>query len=139
MRHPPANNQRAVALFLQLGHHDASIKRLIAAYRDRAAAIAEGLRSYLPEVDFRVPTGGSALWVEGPAGVSMDAVAAAAAPEGLLFDPGSVFFDHPVPPENFLRLGYSAIPLDRIDPGVKLLARLIRAEQHGPRRHAGVG
>ena len=139
VRHPPANNQRAVALFLQLGHHDASIKRLIAAYRDRAAAIAEGLRTYLPEVDFRVPTGGSALWVEGPAGVSMDAVAAAAAPQGLLFDPGAVFFDHPVPPENFLRLGYSAIPLDRIDPGVKLLARLIRAEQHSPRHHADVG
>ncbi|MFE0758099.1 PLP-dependent aminotransferase family protein [Inquilinus sp. NPDC058860] len=137
-RHPPANNQRAVALFLQLGHHDAAIKRLIAAYRERAAAIGEGLRTYLPEFDFRLPAGGSALWAEGPADVSMNAVAAAAAPQGLLFDPGAVFFDRPVPPENVVRLGYSAIPLDRIEPGIQLMARLVRAARHGTRQ-AGVG
>jgi GntR family transcriptional regulator/MocR family aminotransferase len=133
-RHPPANNQRALALFLQLGHHDAAIKRLIAAYRERAAAIGEGLRTHLPEFEFRPPVGGSALWAEGPADVSMTAVAAAAAPQGLLLDPGAVFFDHPVPPENFLRFGYSSIPVDRIEPGIQLLARLVRAERHGARQ-----
>jgi GntR family transcriptional regulator/MocR family aminotransferase len=138
VRHPPANNQRTVALFLQLGHHDAAIKRLIAAYRDRAAAIGEGLRAYLPEVRFNPPTGGAALWAEGPAGVSMEAVAMAGAQQGLLFDPGAVFFDHPVPPENFFRLGYSSIPVDRIEPGIRLLAQLIRAERRSS-HYAGVG
>ena len=76
VRHPPTNNQRAVALFLQLGHHDAAIKRLIAAYRERAAAIGEGLRRYLPEAEFHPPSGGAVLWAEGPRGISMDAVAA---------------------------------------------------------------
>jgi GntR family transcriptional regulator/MocR family aminotransferase len=136
-RHPPANNQRAVALFLQLGHHDAAIKRLITAYRERAEAIGEGLRTYLPEFEFRPPVGGSALWAEGPPDVSMNAVAAAAAPQGLLFDPGAVFYDHPVPPENFLRLGYSAIPGDRIELGIQLLSRLVRAQRYV--RQAEVG
>ena len=136
-RHPPANNQRAVALFLQLGHHDAAIKRLIAAYRERAAAIGEGLRAHLPEFRFRLPAGGSALWAEGPPDVSMNAVAAAAAPQGLLFDPGAVFFDHPAPPENVVRLGYSAIPLDRIEPGIQLMARLVRAQRYVRRAEAG--
>ena len=131
-RHPPANNQRAVALFLQLGHHDAAIKRLIAAYRDRAAAIAEGLRIHLPDFAFQPPAGGSALWAAGPAGLSMTTVAAIAAAQGLLFDPGAVFFDHPAPPDNVLRLGYSAIPIDRIGPGIQLLARLVRAERPIP-------
>jgi GntR family transcriptional regulator/MocR family aminotransferase len=128
-RHPPANNQRAVALFLQLGYHDAVIKRLITAYRARAAAIGDALRTYLPEFNFRPPAGGSALWAEGPADASMTAVAAAAAQQGLLFDPGATFFDYPVPPENHVRLGYSAIPLDRIDRGIQLLAWLVRAER----------
>lgn len=133
-RHPPANNQRAVALFLQLGHHDSAIKKLIAAYRERADAIGEGLRTHLPEFEFRLPAGGSALWAEGPADVSMTAVAAAGASQGLLLDPGAVFFDHPVPPQNFLRFGYSSIPVDRIDPGIQLLARLVRAERHSGRQ-----
>jgi GntR family transcriptional regulator / MocR family aminotransferase len=128
-RHPPTNNQRAVALFLQLGYHDAAIRRLIAAYRERVTAISEGLRTYLPEFSFQPPAGGSALWAEGPADLSMSAVAADAAPQGLLFDPGAFFFDHPAPPQNLFRLGYSAIPLDRIEPGIQLLTRLVRANR----------
>jgi GntR family transcriptional regulator/MocR family aminotransferase len=125
-RHPPTNNQRALGLFLQLGYHDAAIKRLIAAYRERVTVIGEGLRAYLPDFIFRPPAGGSALWATGPADLSMNAVAAKAAPQGLLFDPGAAFFDHPAPPDNHLRLGYSAIPLDRIAPGIELLGQLVR-------------
>jgi GntR family transcriptional regulator / MocR family aminotransferase len=129
VRHPPANNQRAIAMFLQLGHYHTGIKRLIAAYRNRAAALAEGLRAHLPEIVFALPTGGSALWAEGPNGVSFDVAAKPAAAQGLLFDPGSVFFDLPTPPENFVRLGYSSIPIGRIDSGVQILARTLRAVQ----------
>src|SRR5690606_18419439 len=35
LRHPPANNQRTVALFLARGHHDSLMRRLSHAYRDR--------------------------------------------------------------------------------------------------------
>ena len=35
VRHAPNNNQRTVALFLSLGHHDALIRRLHRAYRSR--------------------------------------------------------------------------------------------------------
>ena len=122
VRHPPSNNQRAIALFLQLGHYHTAIKRLIAAYRSRATALAEGLRLHLPEMVFDLPTGGSALWAEGPPEISFDSKVKMAAKLGLLFDPGSVFFDHPDPPENFVRLGYSSIPVERIDSGIRALA-----------------
>jgi GntR family transcriptional regulator / MocR family aminotransferase len=127
VRHPPVNNQRAIALFLQLGYYHAGIKRLIAAYRNRAAALAEGLRAHLPEMVFELPTGGSALWAEGPPRISFDAVVKPAGAKGLLFDPGSVFFDQPDPPENFVRLGYSSIALESINPGIQMLARTLRA------------
>jgi GntR family transcriptional regulator/MocR family aminotransferase len=132
-RHPPANNQRAVALFLQLGYHDAAIKRLIAAYGPRAEAIAEGMRTHLPEFQFRMPTGGSAFWAEGPPDVSMSAAAAAGASRGLLFDPGATFFDGASPPDNHARLGYSAIAVERIEPGIQLLARSVRNALPGDR------
>jgi GntR family transcriptional regulator/MocR family aminotransferase len=128
VRHPPGNNQRTAALFLHLGYHDVMIKRLIAAYRDRAAAIGEALRNHLPRIAFRPPVGGSALWAKGPASSSMDRVARQAAADGILLDPGSLFFDAPVVPENFVRFGYSAIPLDRIEPGIRALAPIVRAE-----------
>ena len=50
----------------------------------------------------------------------------------LLFDAGVTFFDHPTPPDNHFRLGYSAIPLDRIEPGIAALARLVRVERRDP-------
>jgi GntR family transcriptional regulator/MocR family aminotransferase len=136
VRHAPSNNQRAVALFLQLGHHDAAIKRLIEAYRDRAVALGEALRKHLPELRFRLPTGGSALWAEGPPDVSMEQVAARAARQGMLLDPGSLFFDRLPAPDNALRLGYSAIALERIDPGIQLLAQIIRGARANGRAEA---
>ena len=38
IRHPAANNQRTVAMFLADGHHDALLRRLVNVYRERLAA-----------------------------------------------------------------------------------------------------
>ena len=49
LRHPPANNQRAVALFLSLGHHEALVRRLSCSLRRTAQAPGP--------CDFRFPAG----------------------------------------------------------------------------------
>ena len=49
LRHPPANNQRAVALFLSLGHHEALVRRLSAAFDER--------RKRLVACHLRLPAG----------------------------------------------------------------------------------
>lgn len=125
VRHPPLNNQRAVALFLQMGYYDAAVKRLILAYRERAQVLSAAIRRHLPEFVFEPPTGGAALWAAAPARMSMNAVAKAGFAKGLLLDPGSTFFEDERPPENFLRLGYCSIGVERIEPGICLLAELV--------------
>jgi GntR family transcriptional regulator/MocR family aminotransferase len=129
LRHPPTNNQRAVALFLSLGHHDALIRTLTDAYRARAGALANALRRHLPQVRFQMPAGGSAIWAAAPRGTDMAEVARVASSRGLLFDQGELFFFGKVNPRHFFRMGYSSIPVSRIEEGVKLLARILREQR----------
>ena len=48
-----------------------------------------------------------------------------AAAEGVLIEPGDVFFAPEAPPLNYFRLAYSSIPEARIDEGVSRLASAI--------------
>ena len=55
VRHPPANNQRLVALFLSMGHHDSLIRRLSQTYQERWQVMGDALHRYLPE-STRIPS-----------------------------------------------------------------------------------
>ncbi|RMF00966.1 MAG: aminotransferase class I/II-fold pyridoxal phosphate-dependent enzyme, partial [Alphaproteobacteria bacterium] len=125
VRHAPNNNQRTVALFLALGHHDALIQRLRRAYRTRWEEMGRALEAHLPNSS-RMPTfGGSAYWVCGPEGLDADRLAEAALAEGVIIEPGRVFFAAEPAPANYFRLGFSSIEASRIEPGIRLLAQLI--------------
>ena len=54
------------------------------------------------------------------------ALAEEAKKHSIIIEPGDLHFYGPKPPRHFFRLGFSAIPTDRIRPGLKLLAGLIR-------------
>ena len=126
LRHPPANNEQAVALFLARGHHDSLVRRLRHAYKERWQAMGEALNRHLPESTRIPPFGGTAYWVEGPAGLDAQALAEAAMREQILLEPGDVFFQRTPAPRNFFRLGFSSIATDRIEEGVARLAQLAK-------------
>lgn len=128
LRHPPANNQRTVALFLARGHHDSLLRRLSHAFRDRWQAMADALPRHLPQCAFRPTQGGTAYWVEGPPELDSEMLAAAAAERGVLIEPGAVHFLSPAGPRNCFRLGFSSIPVDRIEPGLALLGEAVRQQ-----------
>lgn len=128
LRHPPANNQRTIALFLARGHHDSLVRRLSHSYRDRWATMREALQKHLPECRFRPTTGGTAYWIEGPADLDAAALEREAGAEGILIEPGEIHFATPDAPRNFFRLGFSSIPVDRIEPGLKRLGDIIRRQ-----------
>ena len=48
-----------------------------------------------------------------------------AAERGILIEPGDVFFLCDDPPRKSFRLGFSSIPVDRIEPGVQTLAEIV--------------
>jgi GntR family transcriptional regulator/MocR family aminotransferase len=125
LRHPPANNERAVALFLSLGHHDSLVRRLSHAYKERWQVMGQALARHLPE-SARMPTfGGTSYWVEGPDGLETQVLVERAAEQGILIERGDVFFLSDQPPRNFFRLGFSSISVDRIEPGIETLARIV--------------
>jgi GntR family transcriptional regulator/MocR family aminotransferase len=122
LRHPPANNQRAVALFLSLGHHEALARKLSAAFTERRLRLLEAIDELLPE--WRAPqgAGGTSVWLEGPRDSDTRVLAEAAAARSVLVEPGDIFFESGRPPLNFLRLGISSIALQHIEPGIRELA-----------------
>ncbi|MFL5079490.1 MAG: PLP-dependent aminotransferase family protein [Microvirga sp.] len=125
LRHPPANNQRTAALFLSLGHHEALGRRLGHIHRDRAQVLKRALDRHLPELSCSAAAGCSAFWLEGPPWLDTRELAERARDRGVLIEPGDVFFAGERPPLNALRLGFSSISSDRIEPGIAELAALL--------------
>jgi GntR family transcriptional regulator/MocR family aminotransferase len=124
VRHPPSNNQRAAALFLSLGHHDALLHRMVHVLKRRAETLATALDRHMPEFERRGGEGGSSFWLRGPDGLDARKLAAAALEDGIVIEPGDVFFSDETAGRNFFRLGFSSIPQERIEPGIAKLARI---------------
>ncbi len=128
IRHPAANNQRTIALFLADGHHDALLRRLCNVYRERLAAAVTAMVKHLPEFSVNLTAGGTALWISGPAQIDMTAVEKAALAKGVVIESGAVHFLNQPGPKNFCRLGVSSIPTERIEPGIIRLAEAVKAQ-----------
>jgi GntR family transcriptional regulator/MocR family aminotransferase len=131
IRHPAANNQRTVAMFLADGHHDALLRRLCNVYRERLAAALTALVKHLPEFTVNLTAGGTALWIRGPKQLDMNAVEKEALKRGVVIEPGAVHFMAQPGPANYFRLGVSSIPTERIEPGITLLAETVREQLKG--------
>ncbi|MCA0317615.1 MAG: PLP-dependent aminotransferase family protein [Proteobacteria bacterium] len=125
MRHAPMNNQRALALFLALGHFDRLLRRSAEALSDRAAIMRDALATYIPQFECSFGAGGSSVWARGPDWLDSRELARRAALNGVLVEPGDVFFSGENPPLNYLRIGFSSIAANRITPGIRILAQLV--------------
>jgi GntR family transcriptional regulator/MocR family aminotransferase len=128
IRHPPFNNQRAAALFLSYGHHEALVARLSKILADRSNHLRDAIARHLPDFEIAPGSGGSSLWLRAPAVFDAAAIARRAYGKGLLFEPGSVFFGDENLGRSHFRLGYSSIPAERIDAGIALLSECLAPE-----------
>ena len=124
LRHPPGNNQRAAALFLANGHFDVLVRRIHRTYRDRWQIMRRSLDAHLPGWASPPGFGGSAYWLTGPPDMDSRALASKAEDEGVIIEPGDSFFNDPADGARHLRLGFSSIPAERIDEGIRRLSRL---------------
>ncbi len=122
LRHPSALVQRAFALFLSLGHHDAQMRRLAVAQRERFEVLMDAMRAHLPQCAVAPVSGGGSCWARLPDEMSAVALAQSAAERGVLIEPGDVFFRASPPPGSYVRLGYQSIPAASIVPGIEALA-----------------
>jgi len=125
LRHPPNNNQRTTALFLALGHHDSLIHKLHKAYHARWECMGDALAKHLPHMSDAPSFGGTSFWVQGPDDLDAGVLAELAMEEGVIIEPGGICFAREPAPKNYFRLGFSSIPLERIELGVEIVSRLI--------------
>ena len=130
MRHPPANNQRTLAVFLSEGHHDSLARRLNLAYRDRWEVMGEALDRYMPMCSKTSTRGGTSYWVKGPPELDCRRLDAAARERSILIEPGDARFLSDNPPKNFFSIGFSSISVEKIEPGIRALAEVIQ-QLHG--------
>ncbi len=122
LRHPPGHGQRTAAWFITLGHYDALVGRMQAAFRRRRALVLEGLAGSGLEMAGAPEAGGSALWLRAP--VPAADLARRLRGDGVLVEAGDSFF-----PDGgggrCLRLAYSSIPAARIPEGMARIARAL--------------
>nr|WP_279537168.1 PLP-dependent aminotransferase family protein [Aestuariicella hydrocarbonica] len=141
MRHPPMNNQRMTALFLSRGHYDALLKRLWRKYKRNWGLITRAIERYIPSNLQRPVFGGTSCWVRGPKGLDCRKLRQVAAERGLLLELGDIAFGEEVygdpqvsgvkaltgddSPQQYFRLGFTVIPEEKIEPGIRLIAEII--------------
>lgn len=126
MRHAPTNNQRAAANFIARGHHDAFMRRLNLAYRKRSKILETALTKYAPALSKTRVNGGSALWVTGPDNLDTRVFAERLLQKGVVIEPGEVFFSGKKRPQNHMRIGYSSIGPENIEPGIRILGEQLK-------------
>lgn len=122
-------SQRAISAYLDAGHLPAHLERLRREYRRRRDAMLGALREHFPEgARWETPTGGLFIWVELPEGTDTgELLEAALETEQVAFIPGHAFCVHDErPATNRMRLNFSNSSVERIEDGVRRLARVLK-------------
>ena len=132
LRHPPGHQQRTVAYFLALGHYDSLIRDLRMAFAERRKIMTSALEGEGLEIAGAASFGGTNLWVKGPDGLDSLRFARELRHDGVLIEPGAPFFDNRQDPIQFFRMAYSSIPSDRIEEGVRRIARRLSTHSARP-------
>lgn len=124
LRHPPTNNQRSLALFLERGYHDVLLRQVHRTFKQRWQRMSEALQTHLPEFITSSNLGGTSFWLKAPEGLDFRKLQALARKQSILIECGDIYyFDKAY--SGYLRLGFSAIKEDKIEPGLERLARLV--------------
>ena len=126
IRHPPVNNQKSVALFLQRGYFDRFVARITQIYKQRCDVMHAALERHLPGASTKPEYGGGSIWVRLPEGADAAALAERARAEGVYFETGGFTFSDERNNRNHIRLGYSAIDRSLIPEGIAKIARALR-------------
>ena len=131
---PPVLDQYLAAEFLGSGLLDANLKKSVAEYRRRRDLMVSLLEKYMPSgVSWTYPDGGLFLWLTLPPAVDTVALYDKALAAGVAYVAGSFFYtdgSH----RNTMRLNFSFVAEAKMEPGIKLLASLVREADFGAGR-----
>ena len=124
-RHPPSNNQRIIALFISQGYYDSHVRRMRRIYENKWLQMQQGIERYLSHCEIHSTAGSFCFCLGLPNGISSHKLRDIAAQHGILIESGDTLFMQQDAPKNYIRLGFSAIHIDKILPGLAILGDLI--------------
>ena len=123
---PPVFDQYMAAEFLRSGALDRNLQKTIALYRRRRDKMLALLEQYMPSgVRWTHPEGGLFLWLTLPEGIDTVALYDEALAQGVAYVAGSFFYldgSH----RNTMRLNFSFIAEEKMEPGLRLLAQIVK-------------
>lgn len=123
---PPVFDQYLAAEFVGSGALDANLVKTIAEYRRRRDLMVGLLEKYMPEgVSWAYPDGGLFLWLTLPESIDTVVMYDEALSNGVAYVAGCFFYtdrSH----RNTMRLNFSYIDEAKMEPGIKILADIIR-------------
>ena len=122
---PPVFDQYLAAEFMGSGALDRNLQKTIAEYRRRRDLMVSLLEKYMPEgVRWTYPEGGLFLWLTLPESIDTVKLYDRALAAGVAYVAGSFFYtdgSH----RNTMRLNFSFIAEEKMEPGIRLLSELI--------------
>lgn len=121
-RHAPLNNQRVLARFLAQGDYDAHLRRYRVEHARKHEKLCQAIERHLPDCNYAQANGAGAIWLAAPPSTSTQKLAWAASRRSVLIEPGFPNFFDAEPSDRHFRLGFTAIGMERIEPGIALLA-----------------
>ena len=123
---PPVFDQYLATEFLTSGALDANLVKTKAEYRRRRDLMVSLLEKYMPEgVTWTYPEGGLFLFLTLPEGIDTIEMYDEALSKGVAYVAGSFFFldgSH----RNTMRLNFSFVAEEKMEPGMKLLGGIIK-------------
>jgi len=125
-RHPPSNNQRIAALFISQGYYDSHVRRMRRTYENKWLEMQKGIERHLSGCEIHSTAGSFCFWIGLPIGVTSHSLLTRAAEHGILIESGDTLFMQENAPNNYIRLGFSAINFEKILEGLAILGRLIK-------------
>jgi len=125
IRHPAANNQRTVALFLKGGHYESLLKRFHETYEHRWRVLRAELARHFPDARIAASDGGSSIWLRMPEHVNTARLASIAYDRNVHIEPGHPHYLSANPPMNCLRFGFSSILAEDIPAGIQIVADIL--------------
>lgn len=131
-----AITQAALAEMLAAGDLERHVRRVRKVYATRLDALDAALGEAMPgDARWRLPAGGSALWLTLPRRVDADALWRESLAHGLAMARGDAFFFDGSGREHLL-LGIAGLDTDAIAEGVAVLGRIVRRAGRRRRRSA---
>ena len=122
-RHPPANNQRSLAIFLERGYYRKFLRHTSAVLEARGEMLIAAIQSNMPFLTWQHQEGTSAFWFDLPPDVQGQHLAKAAGIRGVLLDSDRQAFISHDPKRNGIRLCVSYVRDADIPHAVEAIAK----------------